>query len=138
MGKMIGVDLGTTNSCVAVIENGQPTVIPTRQGQRTLPSIVAFGDDSQEIVGATAQRQAVTNPNRTIFGIKRLIGRKASDPQLEHWKKSVPYDITAAPNGDAWVSTRDGDHSPPRSPRSSCKRSSSSPKNTWARRSAMP
>jgi molecular chaperone DnaK len=112
MGRMIGVDLGTTNSCVAVIENGQPTVVPTRQGQRTMPSVVAFTDDNQEIVGITALRQAVTNPHRTIHGIKRLIGRKASDPQLERWKTAVPYDISAAPNGDAWVSTRDGDHSP--------------------------
>ena len=112
MGKMIGVDLGTTNSCVAVIEDGQPTVVPTRQGQRTMPSVVAFTDEGQEIVGITALRQAVTNPNRTIHGIKRLIGRKADDPQLTRWKSSVPYDISAAPNGDAWVSTRDGDHSP--------------------------
>ena len=113
MGRMIGVDLGTTNSCVAVIENGQATVIPTRQGQRTMPSVVAFGDEGQEIVGTTALRQAVTNPHRTIHGIKRLIGRKANDPQIERWKSAVPYEITAAPNGDAWVSTRDGSHSPP-------------------------
>jgi len=112
MGRMIGVDLGTTNSCVAVIENGQPAVVPTRQGQRTLPSVVAFTDEGQEIIGTTALRQAVTNPHRTIHGIKRLIGRKANDPQLERWKKAVPYEISAAPNGDAWVSTRDGDHSP--------------------------
>ena len=112
MGRMIGVDLGTTNSCVAVIENGQPAVVPTRQGQRTMPSVVAFTDEGQEIVGITALRQAVTNPHRTIQGIKRLIGRKANDPQLERWDKAVPYEISAAPNGDAWVSTRDGDHSP--------------------------
>jgi molecular chaperone DnaK len=112
MGKMIGVDLGTTNSCVAVIENGQPTIVPTRQGQRTLPSTVAFTDEGQEIVGVMAQRQAVTNPHRTIHGIKRLIGRKANDRMLQQWKTAVPYEITAAPNGDAWVSTRDGDHSP--------------------------
>jgi molecular chaperone DnaK len=112
MGKTIGVDLGTTNSCVAVIENGSATIIPTRQGQRTLPSIVAFTDEGQEIVGITALRQAVTNPNRTVQGIKRLIGRKANDPMVERWKRAVPYAIVAAPNGDAWVSTRDGDHSP--------------------------
>jgi molecular chaperone DnaK len=112
MGRMIGIDLGTTNSCVAVIENGQPTIVPTRQGQRTLPSVVAFTDEGQEIVGVTALRQAVTNPNRTIYGIKRLIGRKANDPQLQRWKTAVPYEISSAPNGDAWVSTRDGDHSP--------------------------
>ncbi|HEX7478175.1 MAG TPA: molecular chaperone DnaK [Polyangiales bacterium] len=113
MAKLIGIDLGTTNSCVAVLENGTATVIPTRQGHRTLPSVVAFTDDGQEIVGVTAQRQAVTNPHRTIYGIKRLIGRKASDPVLEKWKAYVPYEVTAAPNGDAWVSTRDGDYSPP-------------------------
>jgi molecular chaperone DnaK len=112
MGRMIGVDLGTTNSCVAVLENGQPTIVPTRQGQRTLPSIVAFGEENQEIVGITALRQAVTNPHRTIHGIKRLIGRKANDPMLQRWKSSVPYEIVPAPNGDAWVSTGDGDHSP--------------------------
>jgi molecular chaperone DnaK len=112
MGRMIGVDLGTTNSCVAVIENGQPTIVPTRQGQRTLPSIVAFGDENQEIVGITALRQAVTNPQRTVHGIKRLIGRKANDPELQRWKSSVSYEIVAAPNGDAWVSTPDGSHSP--------------------------
>jgi len=109
---MIGVDLGTTNSCVAVLENGQATIIPTRQGQRTLPSVVAFLDDGQEIVGSVALRQAVTNPHRTIHGIKRLIGRKADDPLLQHWKSAVPYEISAADNGDAWVSTRDGSHSP--------------------------
>ena len=112
MGKTIGVDLGTTNSCVAVIENGSATIIPTRQGQRTLPSVVAFTEDGQEIVGITAMRQAVTNPHRTIQGIKRLIGRKANDAQVEHWRKAVPYEIVAAPNGDAWVGTRDGNHSP--------------------------
>ncbi len=112
MGKLIGIDLGTTNSCIAVLENGSATVIPTRQGHRTLPSVVAFTDDGKEIVGVTAQRQAVTNPHRTIYGIKRLIGRKANEPELEKWKACVAYDITAAPNGDAWVSTRDGDYSP--------------------------
>ncbi len=113
MGKLIGIDLGTTNSCVAVLENGKPNVIPTRQGHRTLPSVVAFTDEGNEIVGVTALRQAVTNPQRTIYGIKRLIGRKANDPSLQRWKSCVPYEITSAPNGDAWVSTRDGDYSPP-------------------------
>jgi molecular chaperone DnaK len=112
MGKMIGVDLGTTNSCVAVIENGEPTIVPTRQGQRTLPSVVAFGDEGQELVGVVALRQAVTNPHRTIHGIKRLIGRKAGDPMLQRWKSAVPYEIIAAANGDAWVSTREGERSP--------------------------
>jgi len=109
---MIGIDLGTTNCCVAVLQTGGPTVVPTRQGHRTMPSVVAFADDGSEFVGVTAARQAVTNPHRTIEGIKRLIGRKVDDPQLEHWKGVVPYDVAAAPNGDAWVSTRDGDYSP--------------------------
>jgi molecular chaperone DnaK len=112
MGKMIGIDLGTTNCCVAVSQGGVATVIPTRQGQRTMPSIVAFDDEGGEMVGVTAQRQAVTNPNRTIFGIKRLIGRKFADPDIEAWKDHVPYEICSAPNGDAWVRTRDREYSP--------------------------
>ena len=112
MAKTIGVDLGTTNSCVAVTENGNVTIIPTRQGQRTLPSIVAFTEEGQQVIGVTAMRQAVTNPHRTIQGIKRLIGRKANDPHVQRWKQAVPFEITAAPNGDAWVGTRDGKHSP--------------------------
>jgi molecular chaperone DnaK len=112
MGRMIGIDLGTTNCCVAVLQSGAPTVIPTRHGARTMPSVVAFTDDGSELVGVTAQRQAVTNPNRTIFGIKRLIGRKHDDKELERWRTVVPYEVCAAQNGDAWVRTRDGDHSP--------------------------
>jgi molecular chaperone DnaK len=108
---MIGIDLGTTNCCVAVLQGGTPTVIPTRQGQRTMPSVVAFAE-SQEIVGMTAMRQAVTNPNRTVYGVKRLIGRKFDDEFLQAWRKLVPYEVCAAQNGDAWVRTRDGDHSP--------------------------
>jgi molecular chaperone DnaK len=112
MGRMIGIDLGTTNCCVAVPEEGTPRLIPTRQGQRTMPSVVAFGDDNEEIVGVTAQRQAVTNPHRTVFGIKRLTGRKLAEKDLQTWKELVPYEICAAPNGDAWVRTRDRDYSP--------------------------
>jgi molecular chaperone DnaK len=112
MSAMIGVDLGTTNCCVAVLQNGVATVIHTRQGHRTMPSVVAYGDGDEEIVGTTAQRQAVTNPHRTIFGIKRLIGRKYDDTELKAWRASVPYEICPAPNGDAWVRTRDGDYSP--------------------------
>jgi molecular chaperone DnaK len=109
---MIGVDLGTTNSCIAVLENGQATILPTRQGQRTLPSVVAFGDERREVVGSVAQRQAVTNPERTVHSIKRLIGRKANDPQVQRWKAAVPYTITAAANGDAWVSIDGNTRSP--------------------------
>lgn len=112
MGSLIGIDLGTTNCCVAVLQSGGPVVVPTRQGHRTMPSVVAFGDDNREIVGVTALRQAVTNPHRTVQGIKRLIGRKADEPEIVRWSESVPYDITAAPNRDAWVRTRDGDYSP--------------------------
>jgi molecular chaperone DnaK len=109
---MIGIDLGTTNCCVAVLQDGTPEVIPNRQGQRTMPSVVAYGEGGQEFVGVTAQRQSVTNPQRTIHGVKRLIGRKLRDPELERWMQTVAYDITSAPNGDAWISTRDGDFSP--------------------------
>jgi molecular chaperone DnaK len=112
MGRMIGIDLGTTNCCVALLQGGTATVIPTRQGQRTMPSVVAFVDSGQEIVGTVAQRQAVTNPHRTVFAVKRLIGRKYQDEVLQSWRKLVPYEVCAAQNGDAWVRTRDGDHSP--------------------------
>ncbi|MDD9933531.1 MAG: molecular chaperone DnaK [Myxococcales bacterium] len=112
MGRMIGIDLGTTNCCIAVLQDGDAQVINSRQGERTMPSVVAFSDEGTEIVGTTAQRQAVTNPNRTIFGVKRLIGRKFGDEEIETWSEHVPYEICAAPNGDAWVRTRDGDYSP--------------------------
>jgi molecular chaperone DnaK len=112
MARMIGIDLGTTNCCVAVLQDGVATVIPTRQGSRTMPSIVAYTEETTEIVGVTAQRQAVTNPNRTVFGIKRLIGRKLDDKEIARWRDLVPYEICPAKNGDAWVRTRDGDHSP--------------------------
>jgi molecular chaperone DnaK len=112
MGRMIGIDLGTTNCCVAVLQDGMATVIPTRHGQRTMPSVVAFGDKGEEIVGVTAQRQAVTNPNRTVFGIKRLIGRKFDDKEIQTWKELVPYEICGAQNGDAWIRTRDREYSP--------------------------
>jgi molecular chaperone DnaK len=109
---MIGIDLGTTNCCVAVLQEGVPTVIASRSGQRTMPSVVAFVDSGEELVGATAQRQAVTNPHRTVFGVKRLIGRKRQDPMIETWSNLVPYELCAAPNGDAWIRTRDRDYSP--------------------------
>jgi molecular chaperone DnaK len=112
MARMIGIDLGTTNCCVAVLQDGGPVVIPTRQGQRTMPSVVAFSDGGQEIVGIMAQRQAVTNPHRTLYAVKRLIGRKCNDPELQPWKKLVPYEICAAQNGDAWLRTRDAEYSP--------------------------
>ncbi len=112
MGRMIGIDLGTTNTCAAAIQGGNPVVIPTRQGQRTMPSVVAFTDQGDEICGVVAQRQAITNPHRTIFAVKRLIGRKLDDRAIKDWIGAVPYQIVAAPNGDAWVRTRDRDYSP--------------------------
>src|SRR5208337_3266047 len=107
MAKVIGIDLGTTNSCVAVMEGTTPKVIENSEGARTTPSIVAFTDDGERLVGQPAKRQAVTNPERTIFAIKRLIGRSFEDPTTKKDMGLVPYKIVRAPNGDAWV-TADG------------------------------
>jgi molecular chaperone DnaK len=103
MGKIIGIDLGTTNSCVAVLEGGKPRVIENAEGARTTPSIVAFSDDDEVLVGQAAKRQAVTNPKNTLFAIKRLIGRKFTDDVVKRDTGMVPYKIVAADNGDAWV-----------------------------------
>src|SRR6187401_2095063 len=103
MAKVIGIDLGTTNSCVAVMEGKTPKVIENAEGMRTTPSIVAFTDDGERLVGQPAKRQAVTNPEKTIFAVKRLIGRRYDDPMVEKDKKLVPYKISKASNGDAWV-----------------------------------
>ena len=107
MAKVIGIDLGTTNSCVAVMEGATPKVIENSEGARTTPSIVAFTDDGERLVGQPAKRQAVTNPERTFFAIKRLIGRSFEDPMTKKDMTLVPYKIIRAPNGDAWV-TADG------------------------------
>ncbi len=103
MGKIIGIDLGTTNSCVAVLEGGKPRVIENAEGARTTPSIVAIGDDGEVLVGQAAKRQSVTNPKNTLYAIKRLIGRKFSDDVVKRDIGMVPYKIVAADNGDAWV-----------------------------------
>lgn len=103
MGKVIGIDLGTTNSCVAVMDGKSPKVIENAEGMRTTPSIVAFTDDGERLVGQPAKRQAVTNPENTIFAVKRLIGRRYDDPTVEKDKKLVPYKIVKGDNGDAWV-----------------------------------
>ncbi len=103
MGKVIGIDLGTTNSCVAVMEGGSPKVVENAEGARTTPSIVAFTSDDETLVGQPAKRQGVTNPENTFFAIKRLIGRRMNDPMVEKDKKLVPYSIVKADNGDAWV-----------------------------------
>ena len=111
MAKTIGIDLGTTNSCMAVLEGGEPTVIPNAEGGRTTPSVVAFTKDGQRLVGAPAKRQSVTNPQNTIFSIKRFMGRKISEVAEE--QKIVPYEVVAGPNGDARVRVDGKDYSPP-------------------------
>jgi len=112
MAKVIGIDLGTTNSCVAVMEGKNPKVIENAEGMRTTPSMVAFTDDGEVIVGLPAKRQAVTNPENTFFAIKRLIGRRYEDPMVEKDKKLVPYKIVKASNGDAWVESHGKQYSP--------------------------
>ncbi|MDC7786242.1 molecular chaperone DnaK [Rhodoplanes sp. TEM] len=112
MGKVIGIDLGTTNSCVAVMEGKTPKVIENSEGKNTTPSIVAFTDDGERLVGQPAKRQAVTNPERTFFAVKRLIGRRYDDPMVEKDKKLVPYKIVRASNGDAWVEADGKTYSP--------------------------
>src|SRR5664280_1316765 len=112
MGKVIGIDLGTTNSCVAVMEGKTPKVIENAEGMRTTPSIVAFTDDGERLVGQPAKRQAVTNPEKTIFAVKRLVGRRYDDPMVEKDKKLVPYKISKASNGDAWVEIDGKSYSP--------------------------
>jgi molecular chaperone DnaK len=109
MAKVIGIDLGTTNSCVAVMDGGQPKVIENAEGARTTPSIVAFTKDGERIVGQSAKRQAITNPEHTYFAIKRLIGRKFDDPMTQKDMGMVPYKIVKADNGDAWVQGRDNE-----------------------------
>ncbi|MCL2452261.1 MAG: molecular chaperone DnaK [Alphaproteobacteria bacterium] len=112
MGKVIGIDLGTTNSCVAVMEGATPKVIENAEGARTTPSIVAFTDDGERLVGQPAKRQGVTNPERTFFAIKRLIGRTFDDPMTKKDISLVPYKINRAPNGDAWVEADGKPYSP--------------------------
>jgi molecular chaperone DnaK len=113
MAKTIGIDLGTTNSVVAVMEGGDPVVIANPEGSRTTPSVVAFTDKGERVVGQIAKRQAITNSENTIFSIKRLMGRKYSDPEVQKDRKILPYKITENKNGDAWVRVRDKDYSPP-------------------------
>jgi len=112
MAKVIGIDLGTTNSCVAVMEGTTPKVIENAEGMRTTPSIVAFTDEGERLVGQPAKRQGVTNPERTIFAVKRLVGRRYDDPMVEKDKKLVPYKIARASNGDAWLEAEGKSYSP--------------------------
>ncbi|MGH6979019.1 MAG: Hsp70 family protein, partial [Brevundimonas sp.] len=103
MAKIIGIDLGTTNSCVAVMDGKNPKVIENAEGNRTTPSMVAFSKDGERLVGQPAKRQAVTNPEGTLFAVKRLIGRRFDDPVTAKDKDLVPYKIVKGDNGDAWV-----------------------------------
>ncbi len=113
MGKIIGIDLGTTNSCVAIMENGKTKVIENAEGARTTPSIIAYMEDGEILVGAPAKRQAVTNPKNTLYGVKRLIGRRFEEPMVQKDIGMVPYSIVKAKNGDAWVKVRDKEISAP-------------------------
>jgi len=112
MGKMIGIDLGTTNSCVAVLEGGEPKVIPNAEGNNTTPSIAAFASSGEKLVGQAAKRQAVTNPERTIFEAKRLMGRKFQSKEVQEFLKVAPFRIVESENGDAWIQIDDRKYSP--------------------------
>ncbi len=112
-GKLIGIDLGTTNSCACVMEAGERRVIPNREGSRTTPSVVAFTDKGDVLVGHIAKRQAVTNPQRTLFAVKRLIGQKFETPKVQEALGRLPFPVVKAPNGDAWLGVGDRDYAPP-------------------------
>src|SRR5437870_1736493 len=113
MAKIIGIDLGTTNSCVAIMEGGQPKVIENSEGARTTPSIVAYQEDGEILVGASAKRQAVTNAKNTLYAVKRLIGRKFEEKEVQKDIHLMPYEIMKADNGDAWVAVRGKKLAPP-------------------------
>jgi molecular chaperone DnaK len=113
MGKVIGIDLGTTNSCVAFLDSGEPVVIPNAEGSRTTPSVVAFGQDGERRVGTVAKRQAVTNPENTLFSVKRLMGQAFDSAEGKRHAKLVPYRVVKNENGDAWVAVGDREYSPP-------------------------
>jgi molecular chaperone DnaK len=112
MAKVIGIDLGTTNSCVAIMEGGDPNVLANAEGSRTTPSVVAFTDSGERLVGQIARRQAITNPENTIFAVKRLIGRRSDDPMVQKASKVLPYKVVRNENGDAWVEIRGKQYSP--------------------------
>src|ERR1700685_3397854 len=106
MAKVIGIDLGTTNSCVAIMEGGDPVVIANSEGARTTPSVVAFTDSNERLVGQIAKRQSITNPNNTIFAIKRLMGRRFEDPEVQKALKVLPYTVIKNDDGAAWADIR--------------------------------
>src|SRR5574339_1274294 len=113
MGKIIGIDLGTTNSCVAILEGQNTRVIENSEGARTTPSIIAFSKDGEILVGQSAKRQAVTNPKNTLYAVKRLIGRRFEEKEVQKDINLMPYKIVKAPNGDAWVEVRGKTMAPP-------------------------
>ncbi|MFH0901009.1 MAG: Hsp70 family protein, partial [Pseudomonadota bacterium] len=113
MPRVIGIDLGTTNSCVAIIDGDQPVVIPNAEGSRTTPSIVSIAENGERLVGQIAKRQALTNPENTVFAVKRLMGRKHGDVEVQRLQSTSPYPVVAAPNGDAHVAIRGRSYSPP-------------------------
>src|SRR5689334_18312605 len=113
MPKVLGIDLGTTNSVMAIIEAGEPTVLENSEGSRLTPSVVAVTKSGERLVGQVARRQAITNPENTIYSIKRLMGRKYDDPEVQRTIKNVPYKITRAANGDARVTMGGREYSPP-------------------------
>ena len=112
MGKVIGIDLGTTNSCVAVMDGKDTKIIENVEGARTTPSMIGFAEDGERLIGQPAKRQAVTNPEKTIFAVKRLIGRRADDKDTKNFSDLVPYEVTSAKNGDAWIKVDDKEYSP--------------------------
>ena len=113
MAKIIGIDLGTTNSVCAVMEGGEPTVIPSAEGERLVPSVVAVNKNGERLTGRPARNQGVVNPDNTVFSIKRFMGRKFDDPEVQRAVKMVPYDVTKAPNGDLRVMLGGKEYSPP-------------------------
>ncbi|HTD78075.1 MAG TPA: Hsp70 family protein, partial [Chloroflexota bacterium] len=112
MAYVVGIDLGTTNSCAAVVEGGEPLVIESAEGTRTTPSVVAVTRNEERLVGPAARRQAITNPDNTVFSIKRLMGRKLEDPEVHRTRTLVPYRVVSAPNGDAYVRLAGADYAP--------------------------
>jgi molecular chaperone DnaK len=112
MGKVIGIDLGTTNSCVAIMEGSTPKVLPNAEGSNTTPSVVAFAENGERLIGVQASRQAITNPEHTYYAVKRLIGRSHDDPITKKDSDLVPYKIVRGPNGDAWINGRDKQYAP--------------------------
>ena len=113
MAKVIGIDLGTTNSCVAIMEGGDPKVLTNAEGSRTTPSVVAFSESGERLLGQIARRQAITNPQNTVFAVKRLIGRKFNDPMVQKAQSLLPYKIARSDKGDAWVESRGKTYSSP-------------------------